>query len=613
MKCLLPLSVSLMALAMAGCGEKSDELPVDGRDFDGVSYSEPAPYTGKVIDGYLRNARVWLDIDGDSQYSPGPLTIVLDSGTEVILPEGEPTAMSGANGVFSLDTQALVRDPAEAPNIDPREYSLYALALPGKTVEQLPNGDRPIDSAYLMSAPPGVRQITPLTTLARFRSLVSAGSPVSDSATTALAGVNLLSDYIQSGNQRAHAYARAFARFMASQFPAPYNEALATNGADGTERLLSRQAAYLLGLSLVRNASDIVAIVDDAASLGGYADVDVSNLALPEVALDLSDPVLLTRQVVSAQSEYGDLPASPSSLMTTAELSFDYEPDGRVRAISAEGCIAPSMTELARLVSVGGRMASLDTQWLPSISLSLYSRVAYESDGVDERLTFDWENQRIYFETTTQCQESLADTSEFGGPPEVTYSWAWGDGGVTELTAASASEDRVLQLDHANGTPLFAGHRLLINEEEQAVLSLAPLETCVPLDGVEGSSHVVSAQQDYSYTAIDTPVGFDALTLELDTRNEYFRLLRYTFVDLAMAGLDHVSSEGGFDWVMVYPEEGVTHYVDDQPNLIADAYLTGPRTPADCGREFEEVPFGVFGRVSYQYKRLSGYLTEQVK
>ncbi|MEQ9546014.1 MAG: hypothetical protein RIK85_08410 [Marinobacter sp.] len=614
MKCLLPLSVSLFALAMAGCGEKSDELPVDGRDFDGVNYSEPAPYTGRVIDGYLRNARVWLDIDGNGQYSPGPLTVVLESGTEVILSEGEPTAMSGANGVFSLDTKALVRDPGEAPDIDPRDYSLHALALPGKTVEQLPDGDRPVGRAYLMSAPPGVRQVTPLTTLARYRGLAGEGSELPGSVGSSMASVNLLSDYIQSGDQQAHAYARAFARFMASQFPVPYSEELAASGADGTERLLSRQAVYLLGLSLARSAPDIVAIVDDAASAGGYAGVDVGNLALPEVKLDLSDPVLLTRQVVSAQSEYGDLPASPSSLMTTAELSFDYGPDGRVGAISAEGCMAPSMTELARLVNVGGQMASLGTQWLPSISLSLQSRVAYESGGVDERLTFDWESQRIYFETTTQCQASLADTSEFGGPPEVTYSWIRGDDGVAELTATSDSEDRVLQLDYTNGTPLVAGHRLLVNEEEQSVLSLAglPEEDCT-LEGVEDAGHVVSRQQDYSYSAIDAPLGFDDLTLEFDTRNEYFRLLRYSFADLDMAGLDHVSSEGGFDWVMVYPEEGAVDYVDDQPNLIADAYLTGPGTPADCGREFEEVPFGVFGQVNYQYQRLSAYLTEQVQ
>ena len=74
MKRLLSFTVALFTLALAGCGEESDKSPVDGRDFDAEDYSEPEPYTGRVIDGYLRNARVWLDMDGDSQYTPGPMT-----------------------------------------------------------------------------------------------------------------------------------------------------------------------------------------------------------------------------------------------------------------------------------------------------------------------------------------------------------------------------------------------------------------------------------------------------------------------------------------------------------------------------------------------------------
>ena len=108
MKRLIGFSVSVLSLALAGCGEESDELPVDGRDFDGVEYSEPAPYTGKVIDGYLNNARVWLDMDGDSQFTPGPLVIELDNGAEVTLASGEPTAMSGTGGRFTIDISELV-------------------------------------------------------------------------------------------------------------------------------------------------------------------------------------------------------------------------------------------------------------------------------------------------------------------------------------------------------------------------------------------------------------------------------------------------------------------------------------------------------------------------
>ena len=152
---------------------------MDGRDFDGVEYSEPAPYTGKVIDGYLKNARVWLDMDGDSQYTPGPLVIELDNGSSVTLASGEPTAISAAGGRFAMDISELVLDPAVGPDLDPRDYSLHAVALPGKTVEETRNGDVPVASAYLMSAPPGVRNITPLTTLARYRGIVGLGSPAS--------------------------------------------------------------------------------------------------------------------------------------------------------------------------------------------------------------------------------------------------------------------------------------------------------------------------------------------------------------------------------------------------------------------------------------------------
>lgn len=614
MKCFLSLSVSLFALAVAGCGKESDKLPADGRDFDGVEYSEPAPYTGKVIDGYLRNARVWLDIDGDSQYTPGPLTVELMSGATVTLASGEPTAMSGKDGAFALEVDELVQDSMDAPDIDPRDYPLYALALPGKTAEQLPGGDRLVDRAYLMSAPPGVRQVTPLTTLVRYRGLAGASSLVSGGAGSSLAEVNLLSDYIRAGDHRAHSYARAFARFMAGQFPGTYNEALKKDSADGTERLLSPRAAYLLGLSLVQNATGIVTVVDDAASQGGYANVDTDSLALPEVDLELSDPVLLTRQVVSGQSEYGELPANRSSLLTTAELSFDYGPDGRLMAIESEGCMAPSMPEIARLINVGGRMADLDVQWLPSISLSLQSRVAYEDPGVDERLSFDWANRQASFETTAQCQDGLADASEFGGPPEITYSWTLSDGRLAGLTADSDIESRVFEADYTNETPLFTGYRLLIDGEEQAIISLAGAPGACAIDeGGEDASHVVSAQQAYSYAAADAPDGFASLALEFDTRGDYSRLLRYSFINPRMSGPDHVSAEDGFDWIMFYPQEGMGHYVAEQPNLIADAYLTDHRSTADCGREFEEVPFAVFGRVSYQYQRLSDYLTELVE
>src|SRR5690554_1398984 len=83
MKRLIPLCIPVLAIAIAGCGDESDRLPVDGRDFDGVDYGEPAPYQGRVIDGYLRNARVWLDLDGNGRYTSEPFTLQLANGNSV--------------------------------------------------------------------------------------------------------------------------------------------------------------------------------------------------------------------------------------------------------------------------------------------------------------------------------------------------------------------------------------------------------------------------------------------------------------------------------------------------------------------------------------------------
>ncbi|MGM0769724.1 MAG: hypothetical protein ACQEV6_17025 [Pseudomonadota bacterium] len=617
MKRFLPLSVSLFALAIAGCGEESDDLPVDGRDFDGEAYSEPAPYSGKVIDGYLRNARVWLDLDGDSQYTAGPVTVELDSGSEVTLASGEPTALSGEDGAFVLDISELVSDPADAPNLDPRDYPLFAVALPGKTVEQLRHGDETITDAYMMSAPPGVTNITPLTTLVRHRRLAGAGS-----ASDSLARVNLLSDYIRSGDERAHAYARAMARFMASQFP--YSDVLAKRNADGTERVLSSRAAYLLGLSLAQNAPGIVELVDEAAASGDYGNVNVAELDLPDVPLELADPLLVTGQRVSAYPENGSLPGNRSSLEVSAESQFDYSPDGRLLSVSVNGCMNPSMPELVRLINAGGRMADLGTQWLPSVSLSLASRAAYEADGVDERLTFDWAQRKAYFETAASCHEGLADGSELGGPAEITYTWTLDGDKVAELSAVSDVETRTLAPDYTNSAvpedaggpysaPLFNGYRQSVEGNEEVVSLTGEVTDCTVEAGDEEPTHAVSATQPYSFTAAAAPEGFGELTLELDTRNDAFRLLRYTFADPVNAGFDHVDSDNGFDWIMYYPPTGSAGYTAEQPNLITSAYLTEVRLSASCGREFEDAPTAVFGRVEYQYKRLSEYLTGLVE
>ncbi|MCM0611087.1 hypothetical protein KFJ24_01200 [Marinobacter sediminum] len=625
MKRLLSLSASVLISALAGCGEESDQLPVDGRDFDGVEYSEPATYTGKVIDGYLSNARVWLDMDGDSQYTAGPLVIQLDNGAEVTLPSGEPTTLSGAGGEFSLDVSELALDPETGPDLDPRNYSLYALALPGKTLEETRNGDVVIDSAFMMSAPAGIRNITPLTTLARYRAL--AGLFLSDSSNLAasLFDLNLVRDYMLAQDDRAHAYARALARFMASQFPPEYSKLLADTGSDGTEQFLSRQAAFLLGISMVQNSGDVIAVVD-AAAQAGYANVDVDALVLPQVAVELSDPVLLTRQRIYAEPERSDtLPANRSDLLVSAELAFDYGEDGRLLSVSANGCLAPSMAELSRLIGVGGYMANLETQWLPSAALSPQSRINYEVAGTDERLVFDWNNQRIYFETATTCHDHesiFAGSTELGGNPEISYNWTMQDGGLSELIAQIPQPDgsmltRTLEPEAVNASAGFPGYRLSEGGAEVASLVFTgSVQGCELEPDAVGADLVVSASQGYEFSGYESQLAglayeFDNREFEYPAQGDAFpvnRLLRYGFLDPAMSDLPRVEAGAGFEWVMYYPPVGGVGFLEGQPNHIGEAYLKKYSGARACGRKFEDVPSSAYARVEYSYKKLSEYL-----
>lgn len=623
MKRLICLSVTAvtLTLTLAGCGKESDELPVDGREFDGVEYSQPAPYTGKVIDGYLNNARVWLDMDGDSQYSPGPLVIELDNGEQVTLTSGEPTTMSGPGGVFELDTSALVLPPGVGPDLDPRDYPLFAVAIPGTTLQETSSGDVPVTDAYLMSAAPGVRNITPLTTLDRYRRMVGLISLANIPALSALADLNLVRDYLLAGDERAHAYARALARFMASQLPRGYNALLTQPGSDGTEYFLSREAAFLLGVSLVQNAGRVAEIVDQAAG-GDYASVNVDALSLPEVALELTDPVLLTRQTVYAEPAVtGALPANPSGLEVSAELVFDYGADGRIRSVSARGCLAPSLPELARVVRVNGRLGELATQWLPSVSLSAQSRISYEASGIDERLVFDWDARRIYFDTTTTCHQSegvAPDSSELDGTPEIVYSWVLDSNGLASLSAVyTAGPEYVLTPQADNATGVFPGYRIEQGGSEQEAVSLASgVQTCAVADQDAGADQIANGYQPYVFSGHEPqPAGFTDLALQFDARAYLasgepsdLRLLSYGFLDPSLTADSRVSGEGGFRWLMRYALSGEAGFFASHPSLIQEAYLAPYNTPADCGREFRADASSAYARLTYDYQRLSDYL-----
>ena len=125
-----PYLLSMLAIAvgtaLSGCGG-------GGSDND-----EPVVSTLQVtvIDGYLRNALVWLDVNGNN---------LLDSD--------EPNTRSGEGGKAVLDVQNIK---------NPGSYRLLVRAIAGETTDETRGA---ITKNFTLSAPPGVTAVTPLSTL----------------------------------------------------------------------------------------------------------------------------------------------------------------------------------------------------------------------------------------------------------------------------------------------------------------------------------------------------------------------------------------------------------------------------------------------------------------
>ena len=131
----------------------------------------------RAIDGYLQNAEVWLDLNGNFQ---------LDSG--------EPSAITSSGGKATLDVRSL--------KVKSKNYPLMVRAIAGKTIDES-NPGTPIASDFVMAAPAGYNVITPLTTLVQLQ--VKAGKTLADAESNVLSmlgqtGVALNADYIANQN-----------------------------------------------------------------------------------------------------------------------------------------------------------------------------------------------------------------------------------------------------------------------------------------------------------------------------------------------------------------------------------------------------------------------------
>ncbi len=135
----ITLAIALCGAAtLSGCG---------GDSSSSESGSAPSPeaeqlidtYDVRAIDGYLRNAKVWLDLNEDCLHDV----------------DTEPYAMSGEGGLAQIDVTGIS---------EPDAYPIVVSALAGKTIdEDSPN--EPISKDIVLTAPAGERAATPLSTM----------------------------------------------------------------------------------------------------------------------------------------------------------------------------------------------------------------------------------------------------------------------------------------------------------------------------------------------------------------------------------------------------------------------------------------------------------------
>ena len=162
--------------ALTACGGGGDD-------------SKPASIAGVAIDGYLKDAQAFLDLNDNDQ-----------------LDAGEPSAWTDAGGKFSFSADA---DAAA-------KHRVVVLAIAGKTVDQ-DDPNTTLKKGYSLTAPVGKHDVvSPLTTLVAAK--MAAGSKLNEAESRVreqlgLAEADVYKDYVAK-DAATHAKAKRVVEFL---------------------------------------------------------------------------------------------------------------------------------------------------------------------------------------------------------------------------------------------------------------------------------------------------------------------------------------------------------------------------------------------------------------
>lgn len=180
-----------LAGAIAGCGGSG-------------TTSAPVSVSGTVADGYLVGAEVFLDKNNNYQWD-----------------EGEPKAMTGPDGKYTLTVAAG----------DMGKYPVVVHAIAGSTVDK--DTGKPVSSDYVMTAPAAAGGfVSPMSTMVRAKMEANPGMTMAQAMVQLRnqlnlpAGMDMLADYVAAGGvpgqyqaqyQSMHEAAQQMAGLMADQ------------------------------------------------------------------------------------------------------------------------------------------------------------------------------------------------------------------------------------------------------------------------------------------------------------------------------------------------------------------------------------------------------------
>lgn len=296
-------SVALLAAAsIAACGGGGSSSSKGGAGSEQLE-----PLTGRVADGYIQGATVCLDLNDNKRCDAG-----------------EPSAVTGTDGKFSI----------EGGSAEQRRAHALVAEVPAGAIDQ-DNPGAPIDARYVMSGTQGNHAfVSPLTTMVQ--SLLETNSArTADEVAKSLAlqlgldaDADLLGDYIEKKRtdpqyERAHSVARVVAAVMASNHEAVERAAANIGAADKSavlQRIVVKQA--------INNLADIVSAVEEAEQLSTPLDPKAVAKAVPTV--EAND---LEREIKREELSADQVVASVQEILTDGfnqfnivdEKAFHYE------------------------------------------------------------------------------------------------------------------------------------------------------------------------------------------------------------------------------------------------------------------------------------------------